>query len=172
MTPEPTRTTTDGGIDVGPGMARDANLTTHLAGLPGVVVGDDGSACSQEAVRWAARAAHAFGLPLHIVRAWRLLSSPRPESWAPGYAPPLRDWERAVKDELSTTWTPRLAEVTPFEVHAVHGEPVTALVEASRGAEMVVVGSRGHGPLFGMLLGSVAQGVARDARSPVVIVRN
>ena len=64
---------------------------------------------------------------------------------------------------------PELADVE-VEVQAVHGRPVSALVEGSKEADLVVVGSRGRGGVAGALLGSVSQGVLADAHCPVAIL--
>jgi nucleotide-binding universal stress UspA family protein len=74
----------------------------RVADVPGgVLVGHDGSACAQEALHWAAALARRAGYDLHVLRAWDLVSAPRPSTWAPGYVPPLHDWEAAVHDEPS-----------------------------------------------------------------------
>jgi nucleotide-binding universal stress UspA family protein len=52
------------------------------------------------------------------------------------------------------------------------GHPAPLLVEASRGAALLVVGSRGHGEFAGMLLGSVSEHCVSNAHSPVVVVRD
>jgi nucleotide-binding universal stress UspA family protein len=59
-----------------------------------------------------------------------------------------------------------------LENRIVEGHPAEALVEASRHADLLVVGSRGHGAFSGMLLGSVSQHCATHAASPVVIYRD
>ncbi|MGW7444192.1 universal stress protein [Kitasatospora sp. NPDC054795] len=66
-----------------------------------------------------------------------------------------------------------MGERPPVEVRteARHGTPAGALVEAARGADLLVVGSRGLGGFTGMLLGSVAQHCTRHATVPVVVVR-
>jgi nucleotide-binding universal stress UspA family protein len=51
------------------------------------------------------------------------------------------------------------------------GDPRTALIHASEGAELLVVGSRGIGGIRGLLVGSVAHGVAAHARTNVVLIR-
>ena len=58
-----------------------------------------------------------------------------------------------------------------IERRVVEGAPGAVLVEESRGADLLVVGSRGHGGFAGLLLGSVSQQCAHHAECPVVIVR-
>lgn len=73
--------------------------------------------------------------------------------------------------EALAIWQQRYPNVT-VDQRTVQGHTVGALVEASRqGAEIVAVGSRGHGTLAGLTLGSVSQGVLRHAHSPVVVAR-
>jgi nucleotide-binding universal stress UspA family protein len=59
----------------------------------------------------------------------------------------------------------------PHDLRQLEGEPATVLVDASRGAEMVVVGPCGHGALVGLVLGSVTDHLTRHAACPVVVVR-
>ena len=140
----------------------------------GVVVGDDGSACSAEAVRVAAQDAARRGCPLHIVRCWSMRTAPSPDTATPGYVPPLSDWEAAVRAEMQRTWGARLtrdAPGVPVELHPVHAKPAQALVTASTGADLVVVGFRGRGGRRERLLGSVAAHVVHHAACPVLLVR-
>jgi nucleotide-binding universal stress UspA family protein len=60
------------------------------------------------------------------------------------------------------------AEIHP---HVVEGNPAQALLDLAKGADLVVVGSRGHGGFTGALLGSVSQHVVHHAPCPVVVVR-
>jgi nucleotide-binding universal stress UspA family protein len=53
---------------------------------------------------------------------------------------------------------------------AVQGQAAESLLEAAKGAELLVVGSRGHGGFAGLLLGSVSSACAQHARCPVVII--
>ena len=76
---------------------------------------------------------------------------------------------RAAKHSLGP-WTEKYPEVE-VSVEVVEGSAARELVEASRTAGLLVVGTRGHGGLAGMLLGSVSQAVLRHAQSPVVIAR-
>jgi nucleotide-binding universal stress UspA family protein len=139
----------------------------------GVLVGDDGSPVSRAAVVWAAQDAARRGSVLHVLRSWSMTSAPRPPSWSPGYIPPLPEWQQAVMEELGRRCTELLAttEGRPFEMHAVHAPAAKALIEASKGADLVVVGTRGRGGFSGLVLGSVAEQVVRHAYCPVTVVR-
>jgi nucleotide-binding universal stress UspA family protein len=146
-------------------------VRTRLALDGGVVVGDDGSEPSRAALRWAAADATRRGCPLHVVRRWSIPTAPRPSTWEPGYVPPLADWEAAVRSRLALD-TALIADddgLTAYR-HAVYASPGPALTAVSRGADLVAVGSRGHGALREVLLGSVASYLAHHAACPVVIV--
>jgi nucleotide-binding universal stress UspA family protein len=140
----------------------------------GVVVGDDGSPVSRAAVVWAAQDAARRGSTLHVLQAWSMTKAPRPSTWVPGYVPALPDWEAAVIQNLESRCANLLADTAgvAFEVHAVHAPAARALIEASEGADLVVVGTRGWGGFKGLVLGSVAEQVVRHAHCPVTVVRN
>lgn len=140
----------------------------------GVVVGDDGSDASCEAVRWAAQEAARRGEPLTIVRAWSMTNAPPPATRTPSYVPPLRDWEDAVRDDMARRWRSLAAGAPGVEVslQPVHSGAAKALLEASEKADLVVVASRGRGGFGGLLLGSVAEQVVRHSRCPVTVVRH
>jgi nucleotide-binding universal stress UspA family protein len=122
-------------------------------------------------VLWAAEDAARRGTALHVVRCWQMTTAPTPATFEPGFVPPMEDWERAVLQELDAAWTSLRDRGAELQLHAVHGNPERVLVEASRDADLIVVGSRGHGRLAELVLGSVAAQVAREARCPVTIVR-
>ena len=132
-----------------------------------IVAGYDGSPGSAQAVRWAAREALARGTALTVCLAWR-----------PGHmelASQSATWELAGQDgkKILACGLPYAELVLgPGRVHAelVDGSAAQVLCERSRTAEMVVVGSRGHGKLPGLRLGSVSWQVAGHASGRVVIV--
>ncbi|MBM7808883.1 nucleotide-binding universal stress UspA family protein [Geodermatophilus bullaregiensis] len=138
----------------------------------GVVVGVDGSACARAALAWAGGLAARGGLPLTVVRAWSIPTAPRPDCWEPGYVPPIWEYERAVlaalADDIAAAGLP---EELPVERRAEHCAPVDALVAASSGADLLVVGARGRGGARGRLPGSVGTSVLRAAHCPVTVVR-
>jgi nucleotide-binding universal stress UspA family protein len=138
----------------------------------GIVVGHDGSKCSQEALVWAAALAGRADLDLHVVRAWSMMSAPKPSTWEPGFVPPLTDYEQAVHDEL--TAHVRAAGLDPsvrVTCHVVHKAPAQGLIAAAEGANLLVMGARGRGGFRGLLLGSVSDQLVHHAPCPVTVVR-
>ncbi|MFJ3921768.1 universal stress protein [Streptomyces sp. NPDC090022] len=141
--------------------------TQHEA--PRIVVGLDGSRSSQAALRWAVRYAALVGGKAEAVTAWEV---PGEASWS---APAVdatfdeEEAERLLVEEVRTV----LSEDGAALVHErlVHGHPAEVLVDAAKGADMLVVGSRGRGGFRRALLGSVSQQVALHAPCPVTIVR-
>ncbi|GAA4465263.1 universal stress protein [Phytohabitans houttuyneae] len=137
------------------------------AGAP-VVAGFDGSHCARLAVDFAFTEAARHGTHVRLVHAW---TPPRPRWQPPGYAveQELRT-EQAELDELAETMRDKYPGV-PASVHIVAAPASQALVEASRGARLVAVGSRGRGGFRGLVLGSVSQQVLHHAACPVAVVR-
>jgi nucleotide-binding universal stress UspA family protein len=133
----------------------------------GIVVGVDGSAQSVGALRWASWLATTTGLPLRAVTAWRVPPGYGgmylPESWSPK-DDATSSLDRAV-DEAFPDGPP-----TDLQLRVRQGHPVPVLIEESRDATTLVVGSRGRGGFTGLLLGSVSAECARHAGCPVVIV--
>jgi nucleotide-binding universal stress UspA family protein len=152
----------------------DLAIATEAVVDGGVVVGHDGSGCAQEAVQWAARLAERAHWPLHVVRAWRIATAPQPASWAPGFVPPISDYEQAVQADLESDVADVLGAERARSVtcHVVHAPPVRALIQAAEGADLLVVGARGRGGFAGLLLGSVSDQVAHHAPCPVTVVRS
>jgi nucleotide-binding universal stress UspA family protein len=133
-----------------------------------IVAGVDGSPASVRALEWAVRQAALTGAVVEAVTAWHF---PTPVG---GFAvgDPI-DWQAnaqatqdiAVKEALG-------AEASALVRHVVQGHPVRVLIEAAAGADLLAVGSRGHGGFTGMLLGSVSEHVVAHAPCPVVVIRS
>jgi nucleotide-binding universal stress UspA family protein len=134
---------------------------------PRVVVGIDGSKQSKSALRWAASIAHLTGARLHAVAAWEIPTgfgwSAFPNDWNPQADMTTALGEAA--DEVFGSGRP-----TDLELSVKQGTPAEVLLDASIGATMLVVGSRGHGGFTGLLLGSVSAAVAEHASCPVLVV--
>lgn len=137
-----------------------------------VVVGVDGSAASTGAVAYAANTAATRGIPLVLVTTYTMPAA----MFAEGMIPP-----RPVYDELEKECLPIIEQarasalkVAPdIEVsHAiVEGNPSQVLIDYTRKAKLIVLGSRGLGGIRGMVLGSVSASVASHAFCPVVVTR-
>lgn len=137
----------------------------------GLLVGHDGSRAAGDAVRWAAKMAVRLGCPMHVVRTWSLSSAPRPASAKGGYVPPMTDFEAAVLERLERDVAGLgLPDGVDLRCHVLHGSSGRRLTEASQGADMLVVGSRGAGGFRGLRFGSTADQVVRHAVCPVVVV--
>ncbi|MFC5910486.1 universal stress protein [Streptacidiphilus monticola] len=133
-----------------------------------IVVGVDGSTSSPQALRWALRQARLTGARVEPVAAREMQ--------------PVIGWALADPDEGAEDRPPgaladcvaRLFEDMCADVEVRrqvgHGQPEDVLLKAAEGAELVVVGARGHGPLAECVLGSAGQRCVHSARYPVVIV--
>ncbi|WP_214401109.1 universal stress protein [Pseudonocardia lacus] len=138
-------------------------------GPPRVVVGIDGGAVDAAAIGFAFRAARQRCIPLTAVHAWS------PDLPADLDAPAVRaaDAERLARrvlDRALAPWLPLYPDVV-VRAELVPARPGSALVAGSHGAALLVVGSRGRGPVVGALLGSVGQIALRRGRTPLAIVR-
>ncbi|MFR9802428.1 universal stress protein [Pseudonocardia sp. RS010] len=146
-------------------------MTEQLAGA--VVVGVDGSDSALDATRWAAAEAARRGAPLRLVAAvaWTIF---RPIGLpALGQEYQRQVVERAAGEHLEAA-AAVAREIAPgleIEQKVAGGEPPVVLRGESERAALVVLGTRGRGGFAGLLLGSVAIGVAAHAGCPVVVVR-
>ncbi|MER7520696.1 universal stress protein [Streptomyces sp. NPDC126499] len=138
-------------------------------GAPRVVVGVDGSPESYGALRWALRHARLIGATVDAVAAYDV---PGAIGWSASTVDAELDGRQARQD-MAEQLRSALAEGddVPVEEHVVRGHPAQVLIEASKGAELLVVGSRGRGGFARLLLGSVSGQCAAHAACPVVIVR-
>ena len=137
------------------------------------VVGVDGSEESVAALRWAADYAKATGATVQALIAWHYpdVAGAAPVGHAP---PPIRhESEEHIRDTLDQA----VRQVYPdpaaagVQTRIAYGHPSQALVDASKEASLLVVGSRGQGAFTGMLLGSVSMHCVTSAFCPVTVVR-
>ncbi|GGW82548.1 universal stress protein [Streptomyces caelestis] len=135
-----------------------------------ITAGFDGSQESLAALGWAAREAVRRDRPLRVVHAWRFQPQEALEAGIAGDADSQGELVHGAVAEAVGTLTERHPglEVT---TDVVEGTAVGTLIAAAADAELLVLGSRGHGPIVGFLLGSVGQQVIAEATRPVVLVR-
>jgi nucleotide-binding universal stress UspA family protein len=132
-----------------------------------IVVGVDGSPASLVALQWAVRQASLTGAVVEAVTSWQV-----PATYGGYPVDAGTDWranahaiqDTAVKEALGD-------EATALVRSVVRGHPVPVLLDAATGAELLVMGNRGHGGFAGLLLGSVGEHVVAHASCAVVVVR-
>lgn len=136
-----------------------------------IVVGVDGSEASRDALTWAARQAELTGATLQVIMTWHIPTAaygaqiPMPSDYDF-----IADSERELGNVVSEVLGPQPGVGVSMVV--MEGHPANRLIEASVGADLLVVGSRGHGAFSGMLLGSVSEHCVAHASCPVVVVRH
>jgi nucleotide-binding universal stress UspA family protein len=135
-----------------------------------IVVGVDGSAPSQAALAWAVKQAALTGAVVDAVIAWEV-----PANYSFLVQVPV---DINYADIAAQVATDAIAEVSgPGEQVKIRsmpteGSPARVLLDASKGAELLVVGFRGHGGFTEALLGSVSQHCVHHATCPVVVIRH
>lgn len=140
-----------------------------------IVVGVDGSDPSRAALQWAYDEAAHHAATLTVVTTWQPPTMPMSPPY--GNLPPEDYGGQPRKDalELLERFTGELVPQDPVvDVHTSVEEgknPAKVLIERSKEADLLVVGSRGHDGFAGMLLGSVSQHLVAHAECPVVVIR-
>lgn len=144
------------------------NAEVELTTMPGIVVGVDHSPAAAHAFAWAASRADRFG-PVQAVLGWhnpwwydltaRVILPEGPDR-------EIIEAAHRLLDGLMEG-TPPESVVTPA---VVHGRPGEVLVAAAAAAELLVVGTRGHGPLTDPVVGSISAHCSTHAKGPVAIV--
>jgi nucleotide-binding universal stress UspA family protein len=138
-----------------------------------IVVGVDSSTGSTAALRWALDQARLTGATVEAVAAWH---GPAMYGYSYGVVPMEFDdasivtiAEKALVETVAQVMGKRehREQVT---THVMQGPASQVLLEAAKGAQMLVVGSRGHGAFAGMLLGSVSQHCVQHATCPTVVI--
>jgi nucleotide-binding universal stress UspA family protein len=135
-----------------------------------IVVGVDGSVSSKAALAWAVEQARLTGAVVEAVIAWEIPVTPR------------NPWPVAVFTDFKSIAGQTLAEAiaeasgsagqVEIRPEVVEGNAAQVLLDASAGADLLVVGSRGHGGFVGALLGSVSQHCVHHSGCPVVVIRD
>ncbi|EXG82467.1 universal stress protein [Cryptosporangium arvum] len=133
-----------------------------------IVVGIDGSDPSKQALAWAVRQARLTGAQIDAVIAWHPVV-------VFGYMPPPGDFdvEGAARSALADVIDKTAADAGDVPIHprVIEGAATRVLVDAARGAQLLVVGNRGHAGFTEALLGSIGQYCVHHAACPVVVVR-
>ncbi len=132
-----------------------------------IVVGVDGSDSSLAALEWALEEARLRSGQVHVVTAWHYPVIGDAAGKAEDHDSFGDNARHAHADAL------RRASETGLTVtgEVTEGHPADVLLKAAAGADLLVVGSRGHGGFAGMLLGSVSSHAVHHAQCPVLVVR-
>jgi nucleotide-binding universal stress UspA family protein len=141
--------------------------------MPGITVGIDGSAHSIRALEWATQEAAIRRVPLTVLTVHSVPMS----GWTGNPVTLPRDADdvqRAYRaaEEMTQKVISQLGDARPqsVTVRAVSGYPAEELIDASREADMLVVGARGAGGFARLMVGSVSNQVMHHAHCPVVVV--
>ena len=134
-----------------------------------IVVGVDGSEDSKAALKWAVEYGRRYDSPVEALAVWNV-----PYSF--GYMPPYAESRAEVKDNARKMLDETVQDAVGSESGVIqrfeHGLPAEVLVAASGSAQLLVLGTRGHGAFAGMLLGSVSQHCVSHSKCPFVVVPN
>ena len=130
-----------------------------------ILLATDGSEDARLAARAAASLTDKVGAELHVVHAWQ--SVPHPVIDADYYEEGAK---RLLEEQTEVVSG---FGVAVSEAHLVMGPPVDAILDLAEeiGADLLVVGSRGHGTFGRLILGSVSEGVVHHATRPVLVMR-
>jgi nucleotide-binding universal stress UspA family protein len=148
--------------------------TIEAAPAAAIVIGHDGSAGADAALQVGLQLAADLGAPVVILRAWSMVTAPRPPGWTFGYVASTDEIADAVRAELESDVRGLVGRFPGIEVtyRAYHAGPAQTLIRASRTARMLVVGCRGLGGFREMVLGSVSDQCVRHAHCPVLVARS
>ena len=133
-----------------------------------IVVGVDGSEGSQKALQWAIEEAGRRDATVEALHAWEPGLTAGLYSGAVFTEESVQEAGEKVLDDTIAAADP--AGSTKVERRCVTAQPAAALIEAAKDADLLVVGSRGLGGFYRLLIGSVSSPVAHHAPCPVVVV--
>lgn len=135
----------------------------------GIVVGVDGSASSKQALAWALRHADTTGQPVTAILAWEIPANYGTAAMVLPAAEFADEAQRELKQVVG-----EVAAAFPnvrVESRIAEGHPAKVLLKEAEHAQLLVVGSRGHGGFVGAILGSVSQYCVTHAKCPVLVLR-
>ena len=137
-----------------------------------LVAAVDDSPPAREALRFAVTLASDAGKPLHVLMVWNFVMGPFPEQ-SGDQQPSEARWQQEAEERLAALVAEEVGEGSKVEVTAtaLHGNTTPTLLDVSRVAGHLVLGSRGRGGFSGLLLGSTSQQLVQHADCPVTIVR-
>jgi nucleotide-binding universal stress UspA family protein len=145
-------------------------MTENGNGL--VVLGVDGSEGSERALGWAAEEAKLRSAKVRVVTAWHVPAMAYGAGFAPMVSPSLDESTRQAAETVAKAAAEELrGKGLQVDIKVCNDQAADALIEESRNADLLVVGSRGHGGFTGLLLGSVGQQCVHHATCPVVVIR-
>jgi len=155
-------------------IAKEVEMSAPNTGaVPRIVAGVDGSSHSLNALRWAVHQAELTGGAVDAVAAWEFPIAAGGMGWAPVSGLDDTDYgelaAKALNEAVSEVSPP--PGVTVRQV-VVEGNAAQALLDAAKGADLLVVGNRGHGGFADALIGSVSVRCLHHAKCPVVVVRS
>src|ERR1039458_293696 len=131
-----------------------------------IVVGVDGSEPSLKALRWAAQQARLTGATLRVLTTWEVATG---TGWVPTF-PVDYDPQAVARQALDEAVTETLGADPDVAVERIvkEGHAAPILLAAAKDADLLVVGSHGHGAFAGMLIGSVSEHLVRHAPCAIV----
>ncbi len=149
-------------------LTRPVPATARATGR--IVVGVDGSEPSKTALAWAARQAALTGASLDVIGVW---GDPPYHNRFGGWSYDF-DRDGAIREALQRAIDEAIhpESSVAVQIQVGRGLPAEALLQEAEGADLLVVGCRGHNELAGLLLGSVSQHCVAHAHCPVVVVHD
>ena len=140
--------------------------------MPGIVVGVDGSEHSQQVLEWAMKEAELKQAPLTVLAVHQVAEShcTRSPIVCPADLPEQEKCRQAAEEAVSQAADRLGAAPASVTVRAVSGLPAQVLIDASKDADLVVIGRRGGGGFAGLMMGSVSSQVSHHAACPVVVI--
>jgi nucleotide-binding universal stress UspA family protein len=140
------------------------------ATIANIGVATDGSPASQTAVNWAADEADQWGAELTLIHAWEYpYVGPRTGTVEPAELMEL-DAARLMKTAIADLHFSRPNLKAAVHAKVVQGPAISAIVDASEGTDLLVVGARGHGALRSLILGSTSSAIIHRATCPVAVI--